>query len=180
MDDSEDQVDPEIQADIDLRNSSARARPGLSLSDFAAKLKATAVPVIHSHVPCRGRCGSVVAWTQEAEDTFQMFNRQLASSMDAPLDKTKIAFCDKCRKYGANLAADRNRKAANATADLIRELRGGTKAPEPPGPAPTPEKERDIIEKLRALGHPDIEGLTRTIRDARESKSAKSSRRGSM
>ena len=158
--------DPEVIADLQLRASSVYD------SSRSSQPPTWAPPTIVDRVPCRARCGAVVEWTDEAEERFGIFNRHLKQKLEAPLDKTKIAFCNACRAKGQALAAERNRQAVEFMAPLIRELKGE--------PAPNAIREREIIEKLKKAGHPDIEGLCGAIKARRESKPQGRSRRGAL
>lgn len=160
-----DEEDPEVVADIRFREASTRDRSRSGEARWQA-------PEIVDRVPCRARCGSLVDWTEEAEERFAIFNRQLKRKMEAPLDKTKIVFCDGCRTKGLKAAAERNRDAVEFMKPLILELRGE--------PAPKGEREREIIEKLKKAGHPDIEGLCQAIKTRREHKPQSRARRSSF
>lgn len=144
-----DEIDPEVLEDLRLRASTERDR------SRSREMPAWAPPKIHSNVPCRGRCGSVVEWTEDAEERFQIFNRELARRNDAPLDKTKIAFCNACRAVGDTAAAARNRKLVDAVAAAIRELKDGCES----------TREYELLGKLEKAGHPDIAGLKQWLTD---------------
>ncbi|NUO49774.1 MAG: hypothetical protein HOV80_13040 [Polyangiaceae bacterium] len=157
--------DPEVIADLRFRESSMFDRTRTGEARWSA-------PTIVERVPCRARCGAVVEWTDEAEERFQIFNRHLIGKREAPLDKTKICFCDGCRAKGRKAAAESNRDRVDYMRPLILELRGD--------PAPNGQREREIIEKLKKAGHPDIEGLCQAIKARRESKPQGRTRRGAM
>ncbi len=144
-----DEEDPEVIADRFLRASTERD------TTRTAKEPKWIPPVIVDKVPCRARCGAVCEWTEEAEYAFQAWNRQLASKMDAPLDKTKIVFCEACVSRGMAMVAKANRDAVDRLAVLIRQLKA----------ADDPDKDRELIEKIRKLNHPDVEGLLQCLRD---------------
>jgi len=153
--------DPEVVADLQLRSYTERSRKGISTEAFGAAVRQAAMPPrIVDKVPCRGRCGSLVDWPEDAEDRFQLFNRILAAKAEAPLDKTRIVFCDKCRAQGMAMQGERNRKATDMMRQLIVELRAGAK----------PERERELLDKIKKLGHPDVEGLVQAIQARRETK----------
>jgi hypothetical protein len=141
--------DPEVVADLKLRAATERDR------SRSREMPAFVPPKFKGKVPCRGRCGGVVDWTEDAEERFEMFNRILKSKMEAPLDKTLIVFCEKCKSVGLAAAAAVNLKKVEVMAKLIRELK--TKS-DPPG-------ETEILEKLKKLDHPDIPGLLISLRD---------------
>ena len=67
-----DEEDPEVLADIALREHTAATRPRMSEADFAAAIRQTASPNVIGVVPCRARCGAVVDWTAEAEQAFEL------------------------------------------------------------------------------------------------------------
>jgi hypothetical protein len=101
--------------------------------------------------------------------------------MEPQLDKTKIDFCVACRKVGSVNTANNNRKGVDAVALLIREYRGGTTSPKPPGPAPSEKRQREILDQLKKFHHPDVNGLEQAVREARDGKSkGRSAARGTM
>jgi hypothetical protein len=156
--------DPEVIADLKLRAATEHDR--LRSREMPAFVPS---PVI-DRVPCRNRCGAVVGWTEQAEETFQTFNRELARKMEPQLDKTRIVFCNTCRMAGGALSADRNRKQVDFVAQVIRELKSGLNG----------EKYQEAIQKLRKAGHPDVEGLEQTLRDKEAAKPSKKFTRGSL
>lgn len=158
-----DDIDPEVRADLQLRARTERERTSVT--------PVWTPPKIHSKVPCRGRCGSTCEWTEDAEERFQIFNRELERRNEAPLDKTKIVFCLACAAVGADAAAKRNRKMVDAVGDIIRELKAGTDA----------AHELDLLHKLEKAGHPNIEGLKQWLVENKTKNSAGGRlRRGSM
>jgi hypothetical protein len=160
-----DEEDPEVIADLKLRAYTERDRS-------RSREMPTYVPAkIIGQVPCRGRCGALVEWPEDAEERFAIFNRILASKAEAPLDKTRIAFCSRCVARGREGAADANRKGVEGMARLIRELRSD--------PGPNFEREKEILEKLKPH-HPDLTGLVEAIRIRRLSKPATRARRSSL
>lgn len=150
-----DEMDPEVSADLQLRAYTARTRTGLTEAQFAAKIRETATPKIIGKVPCRARCGNLADWTEEAEDAFNTFNRKLAQTADAPLDKTKIAFCASCRAKGMAAVGDSNRNHVEAMRKAIVELKDN--------PPSSPSDERAAVKRLEALRHPFAEECVRTI-----------------
>jgi hypothetical protein len=147
-------IDPEVLADIQLRNRSQYDRTRTGAPEWTP-------PKIHSHVPCRNRCGAVTEWTEDAEERFEIFNRILARRNEAQLDRTKIVFCDKCRGDGAKQSSERNRKLVDAVAVAIRGLKDGCDA----------ARELELLAKLDKAGHPDIAGLKQWLGDKAKGKS---------
>jgi hypothetical protein len=163
-----DEIDPEVLADMQLRSYTEASRPRMSEAAFAAGVRAAATPNVIGVVPCRGRCGAVVDWTEEAEQAFETWNRILLGKREAPLDKTRITFCNSCRARGARLSAENNRKQVDRLAELVRELKD-----EPP---PSPSRERELLEAIKALNHPDVDALVQTIREKRTKSPGKRTR----
>lgn len=145
--------DPEVVADRQLQTYTAASRPGLTESEFAAKIREVAKPSIVGVVPCRNRCGSVVDWTEESEYAFEVHNRELQRQNEPSLDKTKIVFCPSCVAKGRAIRADANRKHTDLLAEKIRALKD----------ASNPSDERELIKQIEKLGHPDVPGLLGTI-----------------
>lgn len=154
---SREELDPEVVADLQLRAATERDR------SRSREMPQWSPSVVLTHVPCRKRCGSLVEWNDAAEERFVAFNRMLEARGEAPLDKTKILFCDKCRVLRRQAVADHNRKQVDLTGEVIRDLRR----------ASNPDGERDLIAKLRELGHPDIDGLLETLRTRNKTQSGK-------
>lgn len=147
--------DPEVTADLRLREHTARTRPAVSDAEFARGIRDAATPNVIGKVPCRARCGNVTDWTAEAEDAFNTWNRKLARDNEIPLDMTRIVFCDACRKRGAKAAADSNRNHVEAVRAAIRELKET--------PPKTPSEERAAVRRLEGLRHPFPEECVKAI-----------------
>lgn len=158
--------DPEVLADLRLREHTARTRPAITDAQFAQSIRETASPNVIGKVPCRARCGNLADWTAEAEDAFNTWNRKLAQDREAPLDKTKIVFCDDCRKRGSKAAGESNRNHVEAVRAAIRELKDK--------PPHNPSEEHAAVRRLEALRHPFAEECVKTIV---ERAAAKGSRR---
>ncbi len=149
-------LDPEVLADLRLREATERdATRSREMPKYVA-------PRIVERVPCRARCGQLADWTDEAEQAFETFNRALAAKADAPLDKTKIAFCSACVDEGRKLIADNSRKHVDKLAEKVRELKDSER----------PWDEGELLSQLRKLGHPDIPGLVSALRDRRDKQPA--------
>ena len=155
-----DDEDPEVRADAMARRyPDTSGRECMSEEAFATAIRRTATPNVIGVVPCRARCGAVVDWTDEADHAFDTWNRHLLAKREAPLDKTRIAFCPSCQRKGMTMRAEQNRKQVDRLAELIRELKD-----EPP---PSPTRERELLEAIKALNHPDVDGLIQAVREKR-------------
>lgn len=163
---SNDDIDPEVLADIRLRESSKYDSTRTSVG----AMPTWTPPKVIDRVPCRARCGAVVSWTEEAESMLQTFNRILARRVEPELDRTKTLFCSSCRTRGADLAAERNRKQVDAIAAMIREIKNGASS----------DRYRELLDNLRKAGHPDVDGLHQALLDKANSKPAKRITRGSL
>jgi hypothetical protein len=166
------EVDPEVAADIAKRDASERDRTRKRDANYG-----WTKPIEVAQWPCRGRCGAIVGVTQEAVDALATGNRRVEQLGQIPIEPAHCVFCADCRARGQALVPDRNRKHSDRMASLIRDLRGGTTSPEPPGPPPHPAREVELIREIRSLGHPDVEGLVQTVRERRR---AGGKRKGDM
>lgn len=157
--------DPEVVADLQLRAATERDRTrtrGVGAYDWQA-------PTAVTRWPCRGGCQALIDVTDEATHALDVYNRELARRGEALLDTSRTAFCNACRERGAAIAADRNRKHVEAVAKLVVELKTD--------PGPMPEREWEIINNLRLMHHPDVDGLVQSIRERRDR--GKQGKRGS-
>lgn len=149
--------DPEVLADLHLRASSERDASrtrGDGVYDWRRNDTADVWG-------CRSSsCSGTVDVGQEVVDGLEVFNRRLREQREAQIEPHRVAFCADCRAMGAKLAAERNRKHVDALAELIRRL-----AADPP---PSLPDEYDLIEKIKLMRHPDVEGLIGAIRARRE------------
>ena len=157
--------DPEVLADMQLREATLRER------GRSREMPKYEPPAIVGQWPCRV-CKTPVDITDEAIKDAEVFDRKLARDGDehgnhAPLDRNRIAVCDACRAKGMSLIGQRKREQVDKMAALIRELRGGTTLPAPPGPAPSQQREAELMREIISRHHPDPEGLLKAIRDGR-------------
>ncbi len=159
--------DPEVVADLKLRayteHDRSRTR-GVGVYEWRA-------PEAAEIWNCRG-CGSPVPVTEEALHACGTFDRELVRKGEPPLVRNRIVFCSDCKEQGFKISADRNRKAIDTLADLIRQL----KDEPPPNEAYTAE----LLRKCALLHHPDVDGLKQAIEERRKRKPAGRERRGGM
>lgn len=142
------EIDDEVDEDAQLRIESLRDR---SRSGDPGKWQGPS-PVVGT-VACRARCGARVEWSESAEDAFSTWNRKLTADRLPVLEKDSILFCDACRKKGMSMQGDRNAKARDLMREAVRELKDCSH----------PSRERDLIERIKKLSHPDVEGLIAAI-----------------
>lgn len=165
-----DEEDPEVVADLKLRAATERSRKGLTEAGFAAAIREAATPRIIDQVPCRARCGRLCDWTAEAEEQFEMFNRELLRRREAPLDKTRIVFCQACIDGATPIRATEARRHVEYVAGLVRQVKASS----------NPENEKDLLEKLKKASHPDIPGLLEALRTKGAKQPGTRARRGAM
>jgi hypothetical protein len=109
--------DPEVHADLRLRDQTARERAdrrgveGLvdgqdpdGLSPRLAALYSSAPDPIVEHWPCRGGCGTLVGVTKVGIDEFDAMNRRLRSMRQEPMAKHKVMWCPACKRRDDELA----------------------------------------------------------------------------
>lgn len=150
MDDSERQVDPEIAADLKLREATERDTTRTRAP--VTVMGGTWPPVYVVSWPCRVKsCRVPVPVTDAAVDALATMNRKLVRDGSYPIDTADVVFCPEHESQLARARIDWAIQARDKTREAILELRSD--------PPPHPERERDLLEKLDALGHPDVKGL---------------------
>jgi hypothetical protein len=150
----DDEVDPEVQADLALRAETMRDRRPAS-----THLYGWTTPVDVSAWPCRGGCMRMVGVTEDTLDYKAQMDRMLKARSEMPLERDKIVFCEECRASLRKTAADLNRKQVDKLAAIIREL----KEPHIDG-----TRERELLENARKLNHPDVDGLIQALAEQRK------------
>jgi hypothetical protein len=158
--------DPEVEADIRLRESTRYD----TSRNLTGKAPTWTPPKVLDRVPCRARCGAVVAWTDDAEEKLQIFNGILKRKMEPEIDRTKTLFCNSCRVKGAEMSAERNRKQVDFVAERIKELKNGAGG----------DRYRELLDQLRKAGHPDVDGLHQCLLEKAAQKPSKRITRGSL
>ncbi|HKP08298.1 MAG TPA: hypothetical protein VJU58_13680 [Microbacterium sp.] len=122
-------LDPEILADLRLRDRTARERAdrrgpdGLDVGQdpdglspaLAALYDSRPDPEVESW-PCRGRCGRMVGVTRVAIERLAKSNRMLASKRERPIGKHEVMWCPDCKR------ADDEARAAARRPHEQREL----------------------------------------------------------
>lgn len=104
-------TDPEVLADLQLRERTARERhdrrgpDGLDvgqdpdgLSPALAALYDGAPDPDVEHWPCRGGCGRMVGVTQVAVERLAMSNQLLATKRERPIAKHEVMWCPDCKR----------------------------------------------------------------------------------
>ena len=142
-------MDPEVLADLRLRERTAAERSAASPALYAWK-----PPVFVGAWKCR-TCEVLVPITTEDLERLAMWNRVLRSRKQEPIDHNRIVFCDACRDSLKAKAGDRRSEEARITGELVRELKAAT----------NPDSERATANRLRDLGHPDVDGLLGALRE---------------
>lgn len=152
--------DPEVLADLALRNSSQHDRTrtrGEGLYNWTP-------PVGVGVWACRRPgCKGYATVYQANLDAFEVFDRQLSSKGEQPLDVTKILFCETCYAEFKRTAPDRRRGQVERMAVAVRQLKESN----------DPERERELLDSLEKWGHPDVHGLVTALREKRGASSGK-------
>lgn len=151
-----DDEDPEVERDLVLRSSSQRD----SKRSRGEGIYAWTQPDIVERWPCRGAekgCTAMVEITQEVLDGLAAFDREIARRGEAKLLRSQLVWCRSCRGQIMAIRAEKLRERCGAMAALIRELRLGCDV----------IREREITDQLTRWGHPDVQGLVRSIQERR-------------
>lgn len=156
---SEPANDPEVAADIALRNRTERQRS-----------KIATLPIWHrpeyvANWPCRV-CATPVPVTADAVDTLERFNGMLSRRNETFIRTTEIMYCDGCRAEFKRSAAARRLGQVERMRPVIQRLKRSS----------NPESEQELIAQLKTWGHPDVPGLLQAIRDRMTSKGRKPDR----
>jgi hypothetical protein len=153
------EVDPEVVADIELRDRSERdpnrARDLRSAAGGELGDRKTV-----GHWLCRvATCRRPVEVTADTVYVLEVMNAHLAGRGEAPIQTLDVVFCEEHRQKLGEARQAVSIQVRAKVRDYILELRS-----EDP---PSPDRERDLISKIEALGHPDTKGLLQSIGDRR-------------
>lgn len=115
-------LDPEVLADLHLRDRTARERAdrrgpaGLDvgqdpdgLSPALAALYASVPDPDVESWPCRGRCGRMIGVTQAGVDRLKAWNKRLAARRERPIGKHGVMWCPDCKRRDDELAQAQRR-----------------------------------------------------------------------
>lgn len=156
--------DPEVLADLRLREESrhdpSRTR-GRGAYDWSP-------PAFVGVWGCRRPgCARLVSVTQEAVDYADQCDGWLRARSEDPLDRNRVAYCDLCLAEYKRTAPDRRRKQVDEMAVKIRELKESR----------DPHGERDLVDQLQRMGHPDVSGLVQQLSEQRALENASGKRK---
>lgn len=151
-------IDPEVRADIELRNRTERHRSRKELPSWTR-------PEFVANWPCRA-CSAPVPVTADAVDTLERFNRMLGARNETFIRTTEIMFCDRCGAEYKRTAAARRLGQVERMRPVIQRLKRSS----------NPEGEHELIKQLTQWSHPDVAGLIQSIRDRIASKGRKPDR----
>lgn len=143
-------IDPEVLADLQLRESSRRDSTrtrGAGIYDWKK-------PKFVGTWRCRSPvCGASVGYTQEDHETAEVFDRERARRGEPPLDRKTIALCSTCNALRLKQRADKNRAQVDELAEIIRAVKDST----------NPRDMHAEIKRMRELHHPDVDGLLQSV-----------------
>ncbi len=146
-------TDPEILADLRLRDRTARERAdrrgpyGLDvgqdpdgLSPAIAALYASAPDPDVEHWPCRKGCGRMVGVTSAGIEAFESCNRKLKAMRQDPIGKHQVMWCPDCKRVDDEMAAlQRGPRGPGSQT----EIAGAGPPEQRPSWMPTPRAERN-------------------------------------
>ncbi len=151
-----DEDDPEVAADLALRESSAfdrsrtRAEP-VMLATWAPRVAFVGM------WRCRGdkafHCGAMVPVSECTMERWMMFNARLRSIGQAPIDSGDVLLCDRCFEELRRIRSAKLWERVDRIAKLIEALKNSDR----------PDEEREIIKQLTEWHHPDVRGLLQAI-----------------
>lgn len=160
---SDEDLDPEVLADLQLRKASeydsTRTR-GKGIYDWTK-------PKLIGAWRCRNpQCNQHVGYTQEDHEYAEVFDGLLAKRGEEPLDRKRIALCLECRVLLQQQLANRNRRKVDELAEVIRRMKNSV----------NPRNEHALIQQLTRLHHPDVPGLLESLAAKLESGKNKTAR----
>lgn len=160
--DYRDEEDPEVVADVRLREATTRdatrGAPTVIGGDRA----------IVAQWPCHAKCGRMVGVNSTTLEAWRVFNTQLRTAgpwshaqqrytgPEEPLDASAIVYCQLCIDGIKSQEGDECRKYADRMHEIIVELKEAVAM----GNA---TKERELTKKLQGR-HPDLNGLLAALR----------------
>lgn len=149
--------DPEVVADLKLRAKTTydKSRTG------GADAYGWHEPATVAAWCCRNKgCRAPVRVTQDAVDMLATMNRMAKARGYERIREDEVMFCTLCE---VAMRKERDRISSRLSEVLhkaIVELKAG----------PGAERERELVKKLEALGHPDVPGLVQSLREKKQSK----------
>lgn len=102
--------------------------------------------------PCR-RCGEPCEVTEAGMEALKASNRILLARGEMPLNERAVFACDACDGQIRELAGEANRQRVDGMRAVILDLKDSM----------DPASEKELLEALRELGHPDIPALLHAI-----------------
>jgi hypothetical protein len=155
--------DPEVVADLKLRAYSMRdsSRSGdAGVYDWKP-------PVVATQWKCRTPpCKEFVDVTTDTLERWQIFNAQLKSKGERPLESHTILRCPSCTAEYNRIQPQRLRKRVDRMASVIQQLKAGDKNIRyRTNDGDVTTDELGAIKQLREWGHPDVDGLVQALRE---------------
>lgn len=146
-------LDPEVVADMQKRDASERDRTrARSAVGFGGN--AWTSPKFVGKWRCANpECAALVDITEEAFEALCTFNGKLRSDNQQPLDTNKIARCPECVAKIQVIREEKQHERREQLAYAIQQLKQSR----------DPRNERDLVEKIKKLHHPDVEGLLESL-----------------
>lgn len=163
---SDEELDPEVLADLQLRESSTRDRTRTAREPRWIR------PVLVESWPCRApRCGNSVEVTEEVVDGLKICNRELVRRGEREIPTDAIVLCDSCKLILEHYRLERRLERNKRIAENVRLLKGSA----------NPRMEHEAIRQLQTDHHPDIAGLLDVLeRRLNAERASKRSRKGDL
>lgn len=148
--------DPEVIAERRARDRYAGADRDEGKNYAGATFRP---PAIVAGWACRARCGRFVPVTDAAVAARETSNAKLRDRGEREVGEDEIVFCGPCIRRAAPDRGEAKRRQIDEMAALIRELKTLVD---------NDLRERAVVARIRQLGHPDVDGLLRAVRDGRK------------
>lgn len=157
--------DPEVLADLRLRESSAYDRERARPVDIS---KLWSPPVFVAEWRCRfpgpkspaPPCRVMIPVSSDDVERLQIHNDELSRRGEQPIETHEVMLCDAHRKLAAEYRAKRLPELHTKLRDAIQKLKQSN----------SPRIEKELIETLHKLHHPDVEGLLQALEEKLGSK----------
>lgn len=163
-------LDPEVLADLELRDASMRDRSRSRRAEATLGRELPAPPV--AWWTCRApRCGQLVGIPEQAVERLEIFNARLVSRGEQPIPDDTVAVCDEHRAMLLTHRAETLRRKHDRLRENIVKLKA----------SPNPRSEHELLRELERDHHPDISGLLESLaRKLEGDKASKRTRRGDL
>ncbi len=149
---SDEELDPEVLADLQLRAASEHDATRTRISPAAIGTWKPDADV--TTWPCRRPgCEQPVGVTQDAIDYLAMCNGWLRKRGEREIPTDAVMLCEPCRKRLQGIYEKAHEKQRERCRELVQKLKASA----------TPRNEHEIIRALEDVKHPDVSGLIESL-----------------